>query len=251
MKKRNVFIILIVMTFTMLLFIGIINPKTRYKKFEVDENTWNIIKEKRKNNNNLRIEHIRFNDYELIVDNVNCKLYYSLINENKSKYNPLIWFTTNIHGAKLAVLEDKLTEENTKFNHEFNIMIYNDKEYTIYKLICTDMPMLNILKRDLEKKNDTIFLMDNLTNRPNKITISDAKVSQNTDNSYNISLKMMTPGKKIRRNVISLFNMPPESEYILVEDDGKNIGNKLELFINNKYVGSYILRVAMKGWLNE
>lgn len=130
-------------------------------------------------------------------------------------------------------------------------MVYSDKEYKIYSLICTDMPMLNIISPDEEKGFATIFLMDNLTNKPNKITISDAKINKDEEDNYMISFEMRTPGKNIRKNKVSLFNMPPESDYILEVSKTERSSINVELFTNNKYVGKYTLKPMLRGWTNE
>ena len=76
------------------------------------------------------------------------------------------------------------------------------------------------------------------------------KLKINNDNSYAFPLNMMTPGKNIRENRISLFNMNPNSEYIVHpannEQERKKDTYQLELFINNKYMGLYFLGQNIK-----
>ncbi len=92
-----------------------------------------------------------------------------------------------------------------------------------------------------------IYLFDNLSNIPNKITISSGKVKMNEDN-YIFSLHMLTPGKNKRDNKLSILNMKPNSEYILtpINNDQQNEKHKVQLFLNNEYKGVYSI-----GYINE
>ena len=140
-------------------------------------------------------------------------------------------------------------------------MIYDEKEYHIYNLKCTDLPILNISyngNEEISEKNIPMemYLFDNLTNIPNKITISSGKVKMNGSN-YVFSLYMLTPGKNKRNNRVSILNMKPHHEYILTstseeeiqaeeEDinlDNEQKSNRVALFINNEYKGIYFLQI--------
>ena len=100
-----------------------------------------------------------------------------------------------------------------------------------------------------------MYLFDNLSNIPNRITISSGKLKMNEDN-YIFSLHMLTPGKNKRDNNLSILNMKPNSEYTLtklynsqLQEDNINMENKkhrVELFLNNEYKGVYSL-----GYLDE
>ena len=139
-------------------------------------------------------------------------------------------------------------------------MIYNQKEYHVYELKCTALPILNISynkDEEIQEKNIPMemYLFDNVSNIPNKITVSRGKIKINGDN-YIFSLHMLTPGKNKRDNKLSILNMNPNSEYILtkaedsqLKEDNTNIENKkhnVELFLNNEYKGVYSIRYIEK-----
>ena len=252
MSRRKILIAVSIFTVMVIILIIVLNPSSKYKKLSISESKWNSIKDSRTENNNLRLEDIRFNDYKLIIDEKSNTLYYSLINDSSNKYNPKVEYNSN-NNLKLAVLEDEITDEKIKNNHEFSIMIYNEKEYHIYNLKCTDFPILNISynQNDETNKNSVpmeIYLFDNLSNIPNKITISRGKLKINDDN-YTFSLHMLTPGKNKRNNKLSILNMKPNSEYVLSkvnqdisqEDNLENKKHMVELFLNNEYQGIYLL----------
>ena len=252
MNRKKILIAVSIFTVMVIILIVVLNPSHRFNNLSVSESKWDSIQKSRTENNNLRLEDIRFNDYKLIIDEKSNTLYYSLINDSTNKYNPKVEYNAN-NNVKLAVLADDITDEKVKSNHQFKIMIYNEKEYYIYNLKCTDLPILNISynQNDETNKNSVpmeIYLFDNLSNIPNKITISRGKLKINDDN-YTFSLHMLTPGKNKRNNRLSILNMKPNSEYVLSkvnqdisqEDNLENKKYMVELFLNNKYQGIYLL----------
>lgn len=255
MSKSKVLISVIIFTLIIIVLIILLNPSHKYNSLSISENKWNSIIEARTESKNLILEDIKFNDYKLIIDEKNNTIYYSLINDNQNKYNPNVSFITNSKTGALVILSDEITDEKVKSNYQFKIMIYNEKEYHIYNLKCTNLPVLNISynrNEEINQKNIPmeIYLFDNLTNMPNKITISSGKVKMN-ENNYVFSLHTLTPGKNKRDNRISILNMKPNSEYILTKLDNlqnnenkHNLDNKnhrVELFVNNEYKGVYNL----------
>ena len=252
MSRRNILIAVSFFTVMVIILIVVLNPSHRFNNLSVSESKWDSIQKSRTENNNLVLEDIRFNDYKLIIDEKSNTLYYSLINDSSNKYNPKVEYDAN-NNVKLAIFADEITDEKVKNNHQFKIMIYNEKEYHIYNLKCTDIPILNISydKNDETNKNSVpmeIYLFDNLSNIPNKITISRGKLKINDDN-YTFSLHMLTPGKNKRDNKLSILNMKPNSEYVLSkvnqdisqEDNLENKIHLVELFLNNEYKGVYSL----------
>ena len=248
MSKRKIFVSVIIFTVVIVILIIALNPIHKYNKYFISENKWKAIQESRIENKNLVLEDIKFNDYKLIIDENSNTIYYSLINDSQNKYNPNVSYSTNSKIANLAILSDEITDEKVKSNYQFKIMIYNEKEYHIYNLKCTDLPILNISYNSNEEINQKnipmeMYLFDNLTNIPNKITISSGKVKMN-ENNYIFSLHMLTPGKNRRENRISILNMKPNNEYVLIPINNEsgnrvNTNHKVELFLNNEYKGIY------------
>ena len=251
MSRNKILIPVILFTVIIIAFIIVLNPSHKYNKLFVSESKWNTIKESRIENKNLILEEIKFNGYKLIINEKNNILYYSLVNDSNNKYNPNVTYSTNNKKVKLVILPDEITDEKVKSNYQFKIMIYDEKEYHIYNLKCTDLPILNIsYNKDEEIKQKNIpmelYLFDNLSNIPNKITISSGKIKMNEDN-YIFSLHMLTPGKNKRDNKISILNMRPNSEYLLTPitnflSNEEIKTNRVELFLNNEYKGVYYLK---------
>ncbi len=252
MSRKKILIPVIVFTLVIIVLIFVLNPSHKFNSLSISESKWKAIQEARIESKNLILEDIKFNDYKLIIDEKNNTIYYSLINDSQNKYNPNVSYSTNTKIANLAILSDEITDEKVKNNYQFKIMIYNEKEYHIYNLKCTDLPILNISYNSNEEINQKniqmeMYLFDNLTNIPNKITISSGKIKMN-ENNYIFSLHMLTPGKNKRDNKLSILNMKPNSEYILtpINNGQQNEKHKVQLFLNNEYKGVYSI-----GYINE
>ena len=255
MNRRKILLSIILFTTIIVILIIILQPKARrYNKIIISADKWDSIINARTENKNLVLEDIEFNDYNLIIDEKNNTLYYSIVNDSNGKYNPNVSFIASNKKTEIAVLSDEITDELVKNNYKFKIIIYNDIEYHIYNMVCKDLPLLNISYEEEtwnEKKVIPInlYLFDNLTNIPNKITTSSGKLKIN-ENNYMISLNMITPGNNVRENKKSILNMKPSSEYTLtkvnseedkIDEDIEPKNNRVALFMNNEYQGIYSL----------
>ena len=264
MSKKKMLIPVIVFTVLIVIIIIALNPSHKYNKLIVSESKWNSIINSRTENEKLTLDSIEFNDYKLIIDEKNSILYYSVVNDSQNKYNPIVSYSSNNKNTKLVVLSYEITDDKVKNNYQFKIMIYNEKEYHIYNLQCTNLPILNISynqNQEISQKNIPmeIYLFDNLSSIPNKITVSSGKIKLN-EGEFIFSLHMLTPGKNKRDNKISILNMKPNSEFILTEvtktSDNiqeqtsdinmENKKNRVELFLNNEYKGIYNLEYSKR-----
>lgn len=259
MNRKKVLLLVLIFTTVILSLLIASNLSKKYNTYSVSESSWNSLIKQRKENTNFILKDIEFNDYKLIVDNSKSEIYYSVVNDSKNKYNPSVKFFANKQNVKLAILADEITDEKIKNNYKFKLMIYDENQYHVYNLICTDLPTINIRYKENKgnKQNNIpmdIFVFNNLSNTPNRITVSNGKLRME-NNYFTFSLNMLTPGKNRRENKISILNMKPNSEYILtpvtnsLDEDSKNQdqapqtpkSNRIELFINNKYLGTYNL----------
>lgn len=260
MSRKKIIIPIIVVTALIVILLFIINNGDKYNSLIVSESKWNSIISTRAENKNLSLQDIQFNEYRLIIDEQSNTLYYSVINESQNKYNPVVNYKGNDKNIKIAVLSERITDVKIKNNYEFKVIIYNQYEYRIYNLKCTDLPIMNIsysIEDEINENNIPMemYVFDNLSNIPNKITVSRGKI-KNAQGSYIFSLQMLTPGKNKRENRRSILNMKPSSEYMLTKVP--NITNtnttiqpqqthKIELFLNNQYQGTYYLEGIQKG----
>lgn len=246
MSKKKLIIIVISITCAIIALIYILSPKSTYNTISVTESKWNSFMEARTLSTNLVLEEINFNDYKLMIDG--NTLYYSLIKDSKYSFNPKVSYVANRENVKLAILKDEITIEKVNNDYQFRVMIYDEKEYNTYTLKCTTLPILNINYSEEIGQKDIpmeIYLFDNMAHIPNKITISRGRVRA-SDDSIIFSLHILTPGKNRRESPKSILNLRPSKEYVLTpmnsgaeEEAGQE--RQVELFLNNKYKGRYII----------
>ena len=184
--------------------------------------------------------------HKLMIDG--NTLYYSLIKDSKYSFNPKVSYVANRENVKLAILKDEITIEKVNNDYQFKVMIYDEKEYNTYTLKCTTLSILNINYSEEIGQKDIpmeIYLFDNMAHIPNKITISGGRVKA-SDSDIFFSLHILTPGKNRRESPKSILNMRPSKEYVLTPINGEveeevGMGRQVELFLNNKYKGRYII----------
>ena len=246
MSKKKLIIIVISITCAIIALIYILSPRSTYNTISVTESKWNSFMEARTLNTNLVLEEINFNDYKLMIDG--NTLYYSLIKDSKYSFNPKVSYVANRENVKLAILKDEITIEKVNNDYQFKVMIYDEKEYNTYTLKCTTLSILNINYSEEIGQKDIpmeIYLFDNMAHIPNKITISGGRVKA-SDSDIFFSLHILTPGKNRRESPKSILNMRPSKEYVLTPINGEveeevGMGRQVELFLNNKYKGRYII----------
>ena len=244
MNKKWLYIGIISFTLVLILIILLIKPRSRYDKYIISSNKWNDIISN-KNSGNIKLDSIKFNDYNLLIDEDNSNIYYSIVDSN-SKYNPLVSYKNNKY--KIA-FNNKLTEEGS-----IQVLVYNDKSYHIYNLIITDMPILNITyKEDKINKRKIpvdIYLFDNDVETSNKVLKSKGDLSIIKENSeYILALITESLGRNRRENDISIFGMDKHNEYVLKVSETSD--KYINLFINNKYVGKCSLKHLERNINNE
>lgn len=241
MNKKILLGIIIALTLLVISLIIIFGIKDKYNKLVINNTKWENIISKRKQSNDIEIEEIRFNDYNLLIDNDNI-IYYSIV-DTSDKYNPLIDYITNDTNLKL-VINNKMKDDYINNDSSIQIMIYNDKYYRIYNLIITDLPIINIESKD--GGNSTITIFDNHTNIPQKLTTSEGKLMEINEEEYSLSLIKESLGRNKRKNRISILGMDKHHEFIIKKVDTKSETKKnIQLFINNKYMGIYTIEEKM------
>ncbi len=281
MNKKIILICIILILLILIFSVFLYHKSCNYEDLLVSDETWNEIISKRTMTNENFTTSLKFNDYELLFDNVNCTYYYSLIESYSNRYNPTVSYKTNKDDLKL-VINKKITDNLIENNDCVEIMLYNDTEFTIYALRCTTLPILNITSNDIDNLSRTsdinmsLYLFDNSKKSAKRITRSDGKMHIRGQISavfpkkcFKLSLKMESLGNHTRKNHLSLLGMRKDDDWILYaayndqekirnvfasnlwyEASAKNNmfgitnGNQykfLELFINNEYWGLYAL----------
>lgn len=241
MKKHLYLIIVLILTILLLGMVYILTEKTRYNELVASENEWNEILKDRTVTEEINIESLYFNDYPLIIDNNNNKIYYAYV-DSINKDNPVTKIKTSDKDLKVK-MNKKLSDDENK-NDDLEIVIYNDKEYRLYTLIITQNPIINLNYEDITSGTTVgdILVIDNKVGATQKVIRSAASITLIENQSYLISMRTESVGRNKRKNDISVFGITVNHEFELINKDITDSSNTLlDLFINNEYVGVYLL----------
>ena len=242
MNKKRLIGIILGLTILIVIVIIIFNKSIKYNNIIINNDEWENIINSRDNSTNIILENIEFNDYNLLIDNENSIIYYSVI-DSSNKYNPSIKYITNLQ-VNMAI-NDIIKDEIIDQDSNLQIMFYNNNEYRIYSLVVTNYPLLNVVyqtNKDNKKNISSIIeIFDNHIDSLQRVLISDGKFKIiEKDNTYSFSLIKESLGNNKRDNYISIFGMEKRSEYIIKKVNNISENEKyVRLFINNKYMGLY------------
>lgn len=241
MHKKWLLFTILVLTILSIIIILLFTDKKQYNKMIISENNWNNIIDKRKISTSISIDNIKFNDYNLLIDEDNSIIYYSIVDVS-NKYNPSVEYTLNNKDIKIA-FNKEMSDDILEDNKELKVLLYDKVSYRIYTLVVTNYPILNINYKEEDtnkRKIDVdIYLFDNHIDAPSRVIKSDGKLKIiEEDKEYRFSLKKESLGHNVRDNHISLLGMPKQDEYLIKVTDITNEKEKyVQLFINNKYKG--------------
>lgn len=143
MNKKIRITSLILLLFSIALFIilgGFLDSRNYYNECIVDTNTYNSIKN-RLSSKDIDDIVVKFDGYDLFYDSSDNHFYYSLIENRELSYNPQIEINDDY---KIAINNEKITDEAISSNRKINFIIYNDSNYKEYTLSCTTLPLMNI-----------------------------------------------------------------------------------------------------------
>lgn len=250
----------------------------RYNSCLTDEAAFYALQETREPDPEL-LEAIRFDGQTLVYDASADTFYYSLIEDSATAYNPYIQLQTS-ERAQIAILSDEISGETIASNQAAQMIVYTDTSYYCYHLICTTLPLMNLVcsgEIGMDEDADvTMELYDNRAQATARVFTSDGKIhvrgattSTFPKKGYRISLTTESTGGNTRGNDVSLLGMRQDDDWILyacyndqekvrnvfssnlwkvscAEDNSLGIDagmeyRYLELFLNGEYWGLYAL----------
>lgn len=254
MNKKRLLGIILVLTFLAIGIILLLTKSVKYNKLVISKEKWENIISNRNMNSKIKFQSIKFNDYELLIDEENSIIYYSMVNSS-DMYNPSIQYNLINKKIKIAI-NNNINNEVFEQTDIIKILLYNKNSYRIYSLVVTNYPILNANYLEDEKDNKKIDveleLFDNHVNSPQKLLKSEGKFNVIEENEeYSFSLIKKSVGRNKRENHISIFGMEKRNEYRLKKVNSiKDNERYVHLFINNKHIGLYSLGF-MEGGINN
>ena len=241
MNKKWLLGIILALTIFSIVIILVLSHKIRYNKLVVNSDKWNNIINGKNINAGISLESIEFNDYNLLIDEENSIIYYSVV-DVKNKYNPSVKYTLN--GKKINIAFNReISDEVLEDADTLKVILYDDDSYRIYNIVATKYPILNISYNGeyRKKMNIKLEVFDNYVNSPNRVLKSDGELKVIEENKeYVFSLKKESMGHNERKNHISIFGMEKQNEYLIKAIDTTSKETKyVQFFINNEYKGLY------------
>lgn len=280
MKKRNILVLSLIVV---LIVIHVLFKNYNYTKYEIiNEDEWNqIISEKEESEESL-ISGLVFNNYELVKDN-NGIYYYSLIENDRHAYSPIVKNVSDIN----IKFHQEITDEMIKNNDYLEVLTYNDNNYKVEYIVVTKLPLLKINYdisnkiTDIDKANMYMYLFDNRKDINSRVITSTGTIHYRGYTSlaypkkgYRINLTKNS-NDLISGNNLPLLGMRKDNDWVLnsLYSDGEKIRNVfasqlwydccsmsnqfniingieykyVELFINDEYNGLYALGYPVDG----
>ena len=233
MKKKKWLISILIFTLFLIFFILFINREVHYQNLLVSRERWEKIQSTKEEDYSLKVEKLFINDYPTIIDYSSHVIYTNMIS-SFSKENPTIHYFSNFKNTNIKILEEK---------DMIFIMIYNNSSYAVYSLQTKTLPMVHLTYHEyLSKISDCqLKILDNQKKSTRKVIQSDASISIE-DDLYVVSLRKESIGRNKRKNDISIFNHPKVDMFLLKREEiNQEEKEKVELFVNHEYRGSYCL----------
>lgn len=228
MKRNKLLILLLVfsliLSFLLIVFenIGIKENVVVYSSLWTDD--IGLFKEGRTEKDAL-LEEICFNGIPLLYDETDHCFYYSLSNDENA-YDPLVSWNSN----QIRVIFEKkeISQDLISSNGEIEFIAYDSSRYCIYRIKCTNLPLINIEKfyddLNFSYDNSVITIIDN---QKNTIETYDAKVRIRGGSTS----ELPKPGLRIKFDkILKGDNNRKEKHYDLL---GLESDNEFVLYTSN------------------
>lgn len=278
MNKRILRVLLLVITAaTAVCFFVYFNYERSFSSLAISQSEYNTIKSARREKKDLA-ETVSFNGYPLFYDETGRCYYYSLIEESRYSHDPGV--SWNNKKVKICFDHVQITDEMIHQNERIKMLVYDDRYYGEYDIVCTNLPLINIEVNDeiqKETRTDMKFtLFDNRKGAVHRMISSDGKINVKghttasyDKKSFRLRFFQESLGGNTRQNDLSLLGMRRDDDYILyagyndqekirnvfncrlwydVNAGDNSLGIKngmyykyVELFMNGEYWGLYAL----------
>ena len=259
-KLKLIIFIMLIISFVIVLLYGIFGISLSFLSSKE-------IKKDRELKKDL-ITELRINNVDAIYDEEN-NMYYYMVSQNYENNN----YVLNIElesGFKYKIVGETLNIIKVDYNKPIKVIIYNDKYYYETKIQLTNLPLINVLTEEDITPNDTntVFTYVNVNSSEQSITnntkmhIRGASSTLLEKKSYKINFynKNYKKEKDVKFSnfyygdsliLDAVYRDASKVRNVLAVELWNDISNDftntniysefVELFINNKYQGIYVL----------
>lgn len=259
-KIKMIIFILLIISFVIVFFFGIFGTSLSFLSSKE-------IKETRKLNKDL-ITTLKINNIDSIYDK-NNNIYYYMVSE-EFENNMYVLNLEVDKGLRYKIVGETLNVINVDYDKQIKVIIYNDEYYYETKIQLTNLPLINIITEDeiTSNETETIFTYINCNKTEKVITNNslmhirgasslkfDKKnykinfVNKNYNNDKKIYISDFYYGDSLILDAI--YRDPSKIRNVLATQLWNDISNDftdqdmysefVEVFINNEYIGLYVL----------
>ena len=205
---------LLIATLCYVVFINSLSVKP-LSDFYVDEIEFNSIKSSRYNSVYPLVKEISFNNFQLFEDEMSGNWFYSIVEDDKDAYNPLVKISSYHGKIKYAALKYDFSEYSISHNIPIKFIAYNNTSYYTFDVICTTLPIVNLTKEDIN-------IFDNRAGVKKRFfrSTSNYKIKGNASRwfskkTFKLRLHIFSPGNNPRKISKSILGMPSGSNWEL------------------------------------
>lgn len=260
MKKIIISIITLIISLGAIIYIANDNQND-FSSLCIDESSFNELCENRTISNISLLNEIYFDNNKLLIDKKKNRLYYSIV---KNEYNPRVEWSEHINISFLG----KIDEGTIKNNGTVRVIAYDNKQYSLYDLVCTSLPIMNI-DYNFAIESINLSLFDNNKNKTYHYSGTMHPRGNSTLAYPKLGYKIELKDSDEKANDISLLDLRVGTDYILYAgyNDQERIRNVfsmglwwqgcrnnncfdvdngmyyryVELFLNSEYWGLYAI----------
>ena len=225
------------------------------------------------------VPDIYFDEEKIFFDPSSDTYFYSLVEGSPSAYNPRIRASIGGEKAKVCLVGSGISKELMASGSAVDMLVCTEQSYFECKLICTNLPLLNIdTDPDVGEEDQSMYLtvFDNGEDAAFRLTTSDGYIRYRggmskafPKKSFKLTLKTESVGGSTRKNKVSLLGMRQDEDWILnsLYNDYEKVRNAfnhnlwtescgtdnefniqtgieykyVEVFVNGEYWGLYTL----------
>lgn len=200
----------------------------KFDDLVVGKDRWYELMSVRERVNEGLVGKVSFNREELITAESGSKWYYSLVERQEGAKSPEVKYRAD-DGVKLAVLEDKITDDLIRSGNAIKVMAYSDSKYELYELFVTTLPIIRInhtgvsdMAKSDEEETMQMEVFDNRSGAVQRVMMADGRIKVRGAGSANypkkgfrLKLRTMSVGENKRPNNLSLLGMRQDDDWIL------------------------------------
>lgn len=245
-NKKLLFILLFSAFFLIAVFLfSLSSVEMRLSDISLSPTAFHNLMDERTQTDHFSDPILMINGYKLAYDQASKTFFYSVVQDDAFKYDPLVSVRGLSAGNRFAFQKAEFSDEAMRNNTKYPFIIYSEKQYMQYYLTLTNLPVVRIEANNAIENEDIRYserisvsftLFDNRSNLSSQQRLSKSDASMHIrggtsrtypKKSFRVSLSHRSPGGNNRNNHLSLLGMRTDDDWILYAayDDPHKVRN--------------------------